>query len=152
MNSITNIPCKGKTFSSFSSILKYSYFNSIKSINQVSIPRNTITTKNHFSSITNLYTKQQISQPLKTQVNFYNTNQNSCNIQNAYSTGIESNNDKSKDNESSKKKFNNSETPFDIRHEGALTPMEKLLMKKLVNAFEPTAVIKVKDISGNYYF
>ncbi|OUM67735.1 hypothetical protein PIROE2DRAFT_31861, partial [Piromyces sp. E2] len=27
------------------------------------------------------------------------------------------------------------------------TPMEKLLMKKLVNAFEPTAVIKVKDIS-----
>ncbi|ORX76238.1 hypothetical protein BCR32DRAFT_190288, partial [Anaeromyces robustus] len=27
------------------------------------------------------------------------------------------------------------------------TPMEKLLLNKLVKAFEPTAIIKVKDIS-----
>lgn len=45
------------------------------------------------------------------------------------------------------KKFNNSESPFDITTQGEHTPFEKLLLRKLKKAFEPTAIIKIKDIS-----
>jgi len=116
----------------------------LRSINKISIPKNSIITNCNYSSLTNSYLTY--SHPIsKTQLKFYSTNKDSCNIQNACSTGIEDGDKKKSDKTST---FNNSETPFDIRHEGALTPLEKLLKSKLENAFEPTAIIKVKDISG----
>ncbi|ORX52565.1 bola-like protein [Piromyces finnis] len=147
MNSILSIPCKEKTLKALPFILTHSSYNSIQCLKKVTIPKSTLTTTSRLS--TSLYTKQQTNFPFKIQYNYYSTNQDSCNIQNACTTGIESDNKDSTNNKetTSTKKFNNSETPFDIRHEGALTPMEKLLLKKLVNNFEPTAEIKVKDIS-----
>jgi len=145
MNSITNIPLSlsKKTLNSVSSIISHSCYDSLKSINKISIPKNSIITNCNYSSLSNSYLTN--TQPLsKVQLQFYSTNNDSCNIQNACSTGI-ADSDKKKSEKTST--FNNSETPFDIRHEGALTPLEKLLKSKLENAFEPTAIIKVKDIS-----
>jgi len=151
MNSLINIPTKTtkNILKSFSKVLTHSCYNSLNSsINQISITKQySLRGQHNYSSISNLYPHNL--KTIQTQLKFYGTssNQDSCNIQNACSSGIESNDDGSKSTESSKK-FNNSETPFDIRHEGALTPMEKLLLNKLKENFEPTAIIKVKDISG----
>lgn len=153
MNSINLYSNSAKKIAnSFSPIISHSCYNSLKSLNNnIIIPKSSISTITHnnvFSYINTTSPTVQITSSFSTNLKFYSTNNNqdSCNIQNACTTGIESNNNVSTENSFSKK-FNNSETPFDIRHEGALTPMEKLLLNKLVKAFEPTAIIKVKDIS-----
>ena len=150
MNSITNIPLNlsKNSLKTITSVISHSCYNTLKSINKFSIQNSTVTSSSDYSSISfSTNSPYTVPVPLsKTQLKWYSTNNDSCNIQNACSSGIE---DEKKENSTKKTStFNNSETPFDIRHEGALTPMEKLLLSKLENAFEPTAIIKVKDISG----